>query len=221
MFRQDWGWERRLEQALTRVMSAPAASAPRPRYLKRLVVAMLMPMARAIAGAEGMRRAWAHARLRSQLSTGIDRSIVVLGPPEIRGTGQITLGRDLMLYGDLYLETQAGGSISIGDRVVMSRGVHIVSFAQITIGDGSMIGEYASLRDANHRVVKSSLIRDTGHIARAITVGRNVWIGRGVCVLPGVTIGDNAVVGANAVVTRDVRASARVAGVPAIPLQGN
>jgi len=37
-------------------------------------------------------------------------------------------------------------------------------------------------------------------------------------VLPGVTIGDGAVVGANAVVSHDIPPGARVAGVPARPI---
>jgi acetyltransferase-like isoleucine patch superfamily enzyme len=218
MFRQDRGWECRTEQAFTGIMLAPVASTLRPRYLKRLVVAMLMPMARAIAGAEGMRRAWAHARLQAQLSGGIDPSIVVLGVLEIRGTRRIALGADLLLYPRVYLETQETGSISVADRVVLSTGVYIVAFAGISIGAGSMIGEYTSLHDSNHRVTAYAWIRDSGHIAKPITIGENVWIGRGVCVLPGVTIGDHAVVGSNAVVTRDVPACACVAGVPAAPL---
>jgi acetyltransferase-like isoleucine patch superfamily enzyme len=81
-----------------------------------------------------------------------------------------------------------------------------------------MIGEYASVRDANHRRGAGPL-RESGHTCAAITIGRQVWIGRGAAVLAGVHIGDGAVVAANAVVTRDVPAGAVVGGVPARPLQ--
>ena len=46
-------------------------------------------------------------------------------------------------------------------------------------------------------------------------VGRGASIGSGAVILGGISIGAQAIVGAGAVVTRDVRAGARVAGVPA------
>jgi acetyltransferase-like isoleucine patch superfamily enzyme len=48
-----------------------------------------------------------------------------------------------------------------------------------------------------------------------IEIGSDVWIGRGARVRSGVRVGDGAVIGAYSVVTRDVRAYAIVAGVPA------
>lgn len=165
------------------------------------------------------RRLWAFARLRAALP-GLGADVVVLGMPELHGSRRIDLGRNLYLYPGLYLETQANGRIEVGDGVVLSRGVHLVAFEGIRIGAGSMIGEYASLRDANHRHGAGLELRHSGHEASPIRIGRNVWIGRGAVVLPGVEIGDGAVVGANAVVTRSVAAGAVVGGVPARPLSG-
>lgn len=165
-------------------------------------------------GGGGMRRFWSFARLQARVGR-LDPSVIVLGMPELHGTCRIELGRDLFLYREIHLETQRDGVIRLADGVVLSRGVHVVAFAGIDIGAGSMIGEYSSLRDANHRFGPGIETRHSGHEARPIRVGRNVWIGRGVTVLPGVTIGDGAVVGANAVVTRDVPPAAVVAGVPA------
>jgi acetyltransferase-like isoleucine patch superfamily enzyme len=165
-----------------------------------------------------LRRFWAFASLSARV-TSLDASVVVHGMPELHGTGRIRFGRNLYLYRDLYLETREAGSIVIGDDVVLSRGVHIVAYGGIEIGRGSMIGEYASLRDANHRFGPGLAPRDSGHDVRPIRIGRNVWIGRGATILPGVTVGDGAVIGANAVVTRDVAAASVVGGVPARALQ--
>jgi acetyltransferase-like isoleucine patch superfamily enzyme len=186
---------------------------------KGLITALLSPAASVAHAAGGLRRAWAFSRLSGSITGSVDSSVVILGVPEIHGTARIILGKNLYLYRELYLETQGSGEIRIDDNVVISRGSHIVSLARVTIGADSMIGEYVSIRDANHRFGGSAPIRHSGHSGAAIRVGRNVWIGRGVAILAGVTIGDNAVVGANAVVTRDVAPGAVVAGVPARPLR--
>ncbi len=186
---------------------------------KALALRLLAPFAHLTSTIlEPLRRAWAHARLAEKIHSSLDLSVVILDVPEVHGTGRITFGAHLYLYRELYFETQGDGEIFIGDNVVISRGVHIVSFAQVRVGAGSMIGEYTSLRDANHRFSHAHVLRTAGYDAAPITVGCHVWIGRGVTVLPGVTIGDRAVVGANAVVTRDVPAGAVVVGAPAKPV---
>jgi acetyltransferase-like isoleucine patch superfamily enzyme len=157
--------------------------------------------------------------LASRVRYPLDPSVIVMGATEVRGTGNIKLGRNLLLFPGGYLETRGEGSIGIGDDVVFSRGVHVVSYARISIGAGTMIGEYSSVRDANHSRDGDGSMRDGDHFASPITIGRNVWIGRGVTILPGVSIGDHATVAANAVVTRDVIAGVTVAGVPAVALR--
>jgi acetyltransferase-like isoleucine patch superfamily enzyme len=191
-----------------------------PSIIKKLSTKLLKPLAVAINALQiPWQRLWAHACLAAKINTPLDPSVVVHGCPEVHGTGQISFGKNLCLYRELYLETQEQGQISIGDEVVLSRGVHLVSFTSIRIGTGTMIGEYTSLRDANHRVVTNGLNRHAGHTSAPIVIGTNVWIGRGVTVLAGVTIGDNAVIGANAVVTKDIPPNLLAVGIPARPIK--
>lgn len=168
---------------------------------------------------ENFTRINAFASLSADLVKPLPASVVVLGKVSVYGTGNIFIGKDALLYPGLHLETQEKASIVIGNSVVISRGAHIVAFLGIEIGDGSMIGEYASLRDANHDRKEGVAIRYAGHRAKPIRIGKEVWIGRGVTVLPGITIGDNATVGANAVVTHDVAPGDTVAGVPAVSIR--
>ena len=162
-----------------------------------------------------LKRLHSFAYLQSKLAFPLPTSAVVMGQPSIYGSGRIRCGEDLLLYPEIHLETQDKAQILIGNGVVLSRGVHLVAMAGITIGDGTMIGEYTSIRDSNHLRIPGHTIRDSGHEACPITIGKEVWIGRGVAVLAGVTIGNNATIGANSVVTHDVPPGAVVAGAPA------
>ena len=182
---------------------------------KKTLVTALRPLAAFSNRLDSVRRLWANARLNSALGGAVHPSVVVLSTPELHGTRKITLGTNLYLYRDLYLETQESGCIKIGNDVVLSRGVHLVAYAEMVLEDGVMIGEYASIRDANHRVVPGSSVRHSGHLGKPVTICRNAWIGRGVTILGGVTIGEGAVIGANAVVTKNIPAGAVAVGITA------
>jgi acetyltransferase-like isoleucine patch superfamily enzyme/glycosyltransferase involved in cell wall biosynthesis len=189
--------------------------------LKALLVKALAPMAwcQRVIGQRWI-RVWSFARLQEGIGRQVDPSNVIMGKVELHGTRNIHLGSHALIYPGVYLETQGEGSITLGDGVVLSTGVHIVAFERVVLGSGCMVGEYSSIRDANHRLDSVS-IRHSGHVSAAIVIGNNVWMGRGVGVLMGAGIGDNSVVAANAVVTKPVGAQQIVGGVPAKVLRQN
>ena len=183
--------------------------------VKKILVSALQPLTKLINQSDAIGRLWASARLQSALNGTLDVSVVVLNTPEIHGTRRINLGKNLFLYRDLYFETRENGVINIGDDVVLSRGVHLVAYSEIVLETGVMVGEYSSIRDANHRVIAGSSVRYSGHQGKPIVIKRNAWVGRGVTILGGVTIGEGAVIGANAVVTKNIPAGAVAVGIPA------
>ena len=151
---------------------------------------------------------------RAQLS-GVPASAQFDGPVLFTGNRNIKIGMESRLGQQMELETQAAGLIEIGCRVRINRGTTIVSYEHISIGDDCLIGEFVSIRDANHGIAAGTKIRLQEHKVRPIRIEAGAWIGRGVCILPGVTLGAGCVVGANSVVTRDVPAGVVVAGIPA------
>jgi len=187
--------------------------------VKRALAWALTPLARANrVVAQRWLKLWRFSCLQEAIGRPLDATNIVLGRIELEGTRNISIGRNALIHPGVHLETQGAGRIDIGDNVVLSTGVHLVAFDHVVIEDNSMVGEYSSIRDANH-VASTDSIRDSGHEHAPIYVGPNAWIGRGVTVLKGASIGRNCIVGANAVVTRPLATGSRAVGIPARALQ--
>lgn len=154
-------------------------------------------------------------QLRAHCSGRVPTSTQFDGPVYASHGARLFLAPYCRLGRGVVFETSEDGQIRIGAHAIINTGCHIVSYAGIDIGDNVLIGEYASIRDANHGTELGELIRNQEHQSAPISIGDDVWIGRGAVILKGVTIGPGAVVAANSVVTRDVAAMAIVGGIPA------
>lgn len=108
---------------------------------------------------------------------------------------------------------QGGGTIRIGDAVMISPGVRISASDEILIGDGCMFANGAYVTDCDWHGIYDRTERDAQ--TYPVHIGNNVWVGDHATVLKGVTIGDNSIVAACSVVTKDVPANVIVAGNPA------
>lgn len=180
-----------------------------------VATALLAPFARVMAPrASGMARIWHRARLKAFLK-GVDVSVQCDGRVLLGGTHDIRIGKGCRLGRDIELGTEGEGRIRLGEEVRINRGCTLVSYAGITVGDFTIIGEYVSIRDANHGMGTDEPMRYQEHTASPICIGRDVWIGRGCCILPGTTIGEGSVIGANSVVTSDIPPYSIAAGSPA------
>ena len=96
-------------------------------------------------------------------------------------------------------------NFSAGPRTVISRGAVLNCSATLRLGPGCLVGYYAFLGTASHRVPGSEEeILAAGHEHAPIALGRDCWVGAHACILPGVELGEGAVVGAGTVVSKDV-----------------
>jgi len=145
----------------------------------------------------------------------MDITVQCDGPVSVSGTGTITIGSRCRIGAHTELQANESGRIVLGSDVRINRGCTIVSYSHVAIGNCSIIGEYVTIRDANHGMDPSAPMRWQPHTSAPVTIGEDVWIGRGACILAGVSIGCGAVIGANSVVTHTVPDMCIAAGIPA------
>jgi acetyltransferase-like isoleucine patch superfamily enzyme len=134
---------------------------------------------------------------------------------EIGKNAVVRLGRWSWLGNDTKIRAHEG-VVSVGAKTVMGQECTISAFQHVSIGRECIVADRVMLIDFDHGVVETERpIRLQGIYKRDVKVGNNVWMGYGACVLRGCTVGDNAILGTYTVVTKDVKANAVVAGVPA------
>jgi acetyltransferase-like isoleucine patch superfamily enzyme len=160
------------------------------------------------------KRIYFTSRLAGEISD-MDFSVECDGRVHVSGTRNIHLGKRCRLGMDTELRTIENGKIHLGDDTRLNRGGTLTSYSEIFIDDFTIIGEFVSIRDANHGMERGEPIRYQPHTSKPIRIGKDVWIARGSCILAGVTIGEGSVIGANSVVTKDIPPYSIAAGVPA------
>jgi len=132
-----------------------------------------------------------------------------------RGYGRLVLGRWLHLGVDTALRCHEG-TLSVGDKSVLGRGVSVNCYLDVEIGASSLFADDIYVSDFDHKHADLTMpIKDQGISKARVRIEPDVWIGTKVTVTSGVVIGQGAVVGANAVVTRDLPAYSVSVGVPA------
>lgn len=132
-----------------------------------------------------------------------------------RGYGRLILGKWVHLGANTALRCHEG-TLSLGDKSNLARGVSINCYLDVEIGDSALIADDVYVSDFDHRFDDLTIpIKDQGIVKSRVRIGRDVWLGTKVTVCRGVVIGDGTVVGANAVVTKDLPPFSVAAGVPA------
>jgi acetyltransferase-like isoleucine patch superfamily enzyme len=132
-----------------------------------------------------------------------------------RGYGRLVLGRWIHLGVDTALRCHEG-TLSVGDKSVLGRGVSINCYLDIEIGAAALFADDIYVSDFDHKFNDlATPIKDQGIAKSRVRIEPDVWIGTKVTVARGVVIGEGAVVGANAVVTHDLPPYSVSVGVPA------
>jgi acetyltransferase-like isoleucine patch superfamily enzyme len=132
-----------------------------------------------------------------------------------RGYGRIILGRWLHLGVDTAIRCHEG-TLSVGDKSVLGRGVSVNCYLDVEIGASALFADDIYVSDFDHKFADLTMpIKDQGISKARVRIEPDVWIGTKATVTSGVVIGQGAVVGANAVVTRDLPAYSVSVGVPA------
>jgi acetyltransferase-like isoleucine patch superfamily enzyme len=132
-----------------------------------------------------------------------------------RGYGRVVLGRWIHLGVNTALRCHEG-TLTVGDKSVLGRGVSINCYLDIEIGASTLFADDIYVSDFDHKFADlTTPIKDQGIAKSRVRIEPDVWIGTKVTVARGVVIGEGAVVGANAVVTHDLPPYSVSVGVPA------
>jgi acetyltransferase-like isoleucine patch superfamily enzyme len=133
--------------------------------------------------------------------------------PTIDNRGTI-LVEDCAFFPGVRLECWEEATIRIGNGTYLNRNTEIVAAQSVTIGRDCKIARDVIIMDTDQHALSDGQLR-----VAPVVIEDRVWVGARAIILKGVRVGHDAVIGAGSVVTRDVPASAIVAGVPArVPL---
>lgn len=142
----------------------------------------------------------------------IDRGVEIYAR---RGYGRLVLGRWIHLGVNTALRCHEG-TLTVGDKCVLGRGVSVNCYLDIEIGASTLFADDIYVSDFDHKFADLTMpIKDQGIAKSRVRIEPDVWIGTKVTVARGVVIGEGAVVGANAVVTHDLPPYSVSVGVPA------
>jgi acetyltransferase-like isoleucine patch superfamily enzyme len=137
-----------------------------------------------------------------------DRSRISIGAEGfIRGHLQVFAHEGSIVIGDWFyagpgstIWSSDASGIKIGDRVLVSWGVHIHDTNSHPLEAKQRFAQTEAILKRGHPNV------DPGIRSAPVTIGNDVWICTGAMIMKGVTIGDRAIISAHSIVRKDVPA---------------
>lgn len=180
-------------------------------------------------------RALTRVALARRSGAGIDGSVMITGPLEIRMSpgSRVNIGKGVVLNArsdrnsleargpNLITTVLPGASVAIGDDAGLTS-VTLSAATSIRIGARVLLGAGVLVTDSDHHVIEPRPWQPRRHLGpppsdprHAVTIEDDVFIGARAIVLKGVTVGRGSVIGAGSVVTRDIPPFSLAAGNPA------
>jgi serine acetyltransferase len=149
----------------------------------------------------------------------VEEKFSIIGSQYISIGDDFSGGRNLKIHA-FDIDDLKKPMIIIGNDVTITDNCYISAAGEITIGNGTLLGENTFVCDNFHGGNTIDELETPPNDRKiiykgAVNIGRNVWIGRNVCIMPGISIGEGSVIGANAVVTHSIPDHCIAAGVPA------
>ncbi|MEY4902690.1 MAG: hypothetical protein RLZZ292_505 [Bacteroidota bacterium] len=127
----------------------------------------------------------------------------------------LIFGNDVYVGFNTTLDIPFTGTIIIENNVAFTGFSYVSCAVKVHVGENTLIGEFVSIRDANHGINANQLIINQPMEATPILIGSNCWIARGVAIVRGGSIGNNSVIGANALVNTHIKENSIAVGTPA------
>lgn len=170
-------------------------------------------------------RAWARKYLHPQFDA-IGADCVFINPRQVEVIGpNIRIGHTCHINAEptratrlcVWFAGERVGRLSLGDHVLVSPGVRIISSYGIEIGSNAMLASDVYISDSDWHGIYDRT-SEAGQAA-PISIAENVWIGLGAIVGKGVSIGANSIIAAGSIVVKDIPANVIAAGNPCKPVR--
>jgi len=136
---------------------------------------------------------------------------------------RVTIGDGCLVHRGVTFWTHdygpGSGEIVLGREVMLLHNVTLNSWVGIRVGDSTAFGDGCYVQDNDHGTDPETPMMKQPLRGAPIEIGSDVWFGARCIVLKGVTVGDGAVIGAGSVVVKPVPAGVVAVGVPCRPVK--
>ena len=147
---------------------------------------------------------------------------VIHYPSLITEHENISIGKNTTILGNSRIQiynalTGKEAKIAIGSNCYLCFHLTILAGGSINIGDDVLIASNVLITSENHGMNPESKIPYMNQPleCKDVSIGDGTWVGEKVSILPGVSIGKKCVIATNAVVTKTIPDYSMAAGIPA------